>query len=68
MLMFAGNQGLLNNLEINQIETFEVEYLNVLEGQYAFLSKLKSIKKLNEQELLGFYSACRVVIRNRLGI
>jgi F-type H+-transporting ATPase subunit alpha len=68
MLMFAGNQGLLNNLEINQIESFEIEYLNVLDGQYAFLSKLKTIKKLNEQELLGFYSACRVIIRNRLGI
>ena len=68
MLMFAGNQGLLNNLEIEQIESFEEEYLNVLNGQYAFLSKLKSIKKLDDEELLGFYSACRVIMRNRLGV
>jgi len=68
MLMFAGNQGLLNNLEIDQIEAFEEEYLNVLDGQYAFLSKLKSIKKLDEEELLGFYSACRVIMKNRLGV
>jgi F-type H+-transporting ATPase subunit alpha len=68
MLMFAGNQGLLNNLELNQIETFEEEYLSVLDGQYAFLSKFKSIKKLNAEELLGFYSACRVIMKNRLGI
>jgi F-type H+-transporting ATPase subunit alpha len=68
MLMFAGNQGLLNNLELDQIELFEEEYLNVLDGQYAFLSKLKDIKKLNEEELLGFYSACRVIMKNRLGI
>jgi F-type H+-transporting ATPase subunit alpha len=68
MLMFAGNQGLLNNLEIDQIEKFEEEYLSVLDGQYAFLSKLKTIKKLNAEELLGFYSACRVIMKNRLGI
>ena len=68
MLMFAGNQGLLNNLEIDQIELFEEEYLKVLDGQYAFLSKLKGIKKLDADELLGFYSACRVIMKNRLGI
>jgi F0F1-type ATP synthase alpha subunit len=68
MLMFAGNQGLLNNLEINQIETFEEEYLNVLDGQYSFFSNLKPIKKLNNEELLGFYSACRVIMKNRLNI
>jgi len=68
MLMFAGNQGLLNNLKINQIETFEEEYLNVLDGQYSFLSNLKSINKLDNKELLGFYSACRVIMKNRLGI
>jgi F-type H+-transporting ATPase subunit alpha len=68
MLMFAGNQGLLNNLELDQIALFEEEYLNVLDGQYAFLSNLKNIKKLNEEELLGFYSACRVIMKNRLGI
>lgn len=68
MLMFAGNQGLLNNLELDQIETFEEEYLKVLDGQYAFLSNLKSIKKLDSEELLGFYSACRVIMKNRLGV
>ena len=68
MLMFAGNQGLLNNLELDQIEDFETEYLNVLDGQYAFLSNLKSIKKLDSEELLGFYSACRVIMKNRLGV
>lgn len=67
MLMFAGNQGLLNNLELDEIAVFEEEYLEVLDGQYAFLSKLKDIKKLTEEELLGFYSASRVVIKNRLG-
>jgi F0F1-type ATP synthase alpha subunit len=67
MLMFAGNQGLLNNLELEEIAVFEEEYLDVLEGQYAFLSKLRSIKKLDASELLGFYSACRVIIKNRLG-
>jgi F-type H+-transporting ATPase subunit alpha len=68
MLMFAGNQGLLNNLELDQIESFEEEYLSALDGQYAFLSNLKNIKKLNEEELLGFYSACRVIMKNSLGI
>jgi F-type H+-transporting ATPase subunit alpha len=67
MLMFAGNQGLLNNLELDEVALFEEEYLEVLDGQYAFLSKLKDIKKLTEEELLGFYSASRVVIKNRLG-
>ena len=66
--MFAGNQGLLNNLELDQIESFEEEYLSALDGQYAFLSNLKNIKKLNEEELLGFYSACRVIMKNSLGI
>jgi F-type H+-transporting ATPase subunit alpha len=68
MLMFAGNQGLLNNLEINRIERFEEEYLNVLDGQYAFLSKLKNSKKLNAEELLGFYSVSRVIMKQRLNI
>ena len=68
MLMFAGNQGLLNNLELDQVAAFETEYLSVLDGQYAFLSNFKSIKKLNAEELLGFYSACRVIMKNRLGI
>ena len=66
--MLLSRRDELNNLEINQIERFEEEYLNVLDGQYAFLSKLKNSKKLNAEELLGFYSVSRVIMKQRLNI
>jgi F-type H+-transporting ATPase subunit alpha len=68
MIMFAANLRNLSVLELNQIEQFEEEYLNLLDGQFAFLSGLKNSKKLDEVQLLGFYSACRVLIRNKMGI
>jgi len=68
VLMFAANLGILNVLELNQILQFEEEVLNMLDGQFAFLNVLKSQKdKLDEETLLGFYGACRVLIKNRLG-
>jgi F-type H+-transporting ATPase subunit alpha len=66
VIMFAGSLNNLNVLELDQIELFEQEVLDALEGQFSFLSHLKNTKKLSEEELLGVYSAIRVLIKNRL--
>jgi F-type H+-transporting ATPase subunit alpha len=68
MIMFAGSLNNLNVLELDQIDLFEQELLEVLEGQFAFLSNLKATKKLSEEELLGIFSAIRVIIKNRLSV
>ncbi len=68
VIMFAGSLNNLNVLELNQIELFEQEVLDALEGQFSFLSHLKNAKKLSEEELLGVYSAIRVLIKNRLNV
>jgi len=68
VIMFSAYLGLLDVLELDKINEYEEEVLNVLRGQFAFLSNLKKQKKLNEETLLGFYSACRVIIRTRLGL
>jgi F-type H+-transporting ATPase subunit alpha len=67
VIMFAASSGLLNTLELSQIESFEQELLNMLDGQNAFFATLRNTKKLSDEDILGFYSACRVLIKNRLG-
>jgi F-type H+-transporting ATPase subunit alpha len=68
IIMFAGSLNNLNVLELDQIDAFEQEVLDLLDGQFAFLSTLRNTKKLSEEDLLGVYSAIRVIIKNRLNI
>jgi F-type H+-transporting ATPase subunit alpha len=66
MLLFAGNQGLLNFLEVRDIARFENSYLKVLHEQYRFLSSIEGRQKLSSVELLGFYTFGRLLISDLL--
>jgi proton translocating ATP synthase F1 alpha subunit len=68
-VMFAGYLGALDALEIDQIQAFETEWLNVIGDQFSFLKSLReSKKKLDDETLMGLFGACRVCIKNRLGV
>jgi proton translocating ATP synthase F1 alpha subunit len=68
VIMLSGSQGVLNYLELDQIAAFEAELFSVVGDQFSYLKGLKEAKgKLSQEDLLGFFSACRVIIKNRLG-
>jgi proton translocating ATP synthase F1 alpha subunit len=68
VIMLAANQGALNFLELDEIQTFENEIDNLISDQFSYLHKLVNSKgKLDQEALLGFFSACRVLIKNKLG-
>ena len=68
VIMLAANQGALNFLELNEIQKFENEIELLIKNQFSYLNFLVNNKsKLNKVELLGFFSACRVLIKNKLG-
>jgi F-type H+-transporting ATPase subunit alpha len=68
-IMFAGYLGALDALEVTQVAAFEEEWLNIIGEQFSFLKSLReSNKKLDEQTLEGLFGACRVCIKNRLGV
>jgi len=68
VIMLAANQGALNFLELNEIQAFENEVANLVNDQFSYLHGLVNFSgKLDQEVLLGFFSACRVLIRNKLG-
>jgi F-type H+-transporting ATPase subunit alpha len=68
-VMFSGSQNVLNILELDQIQAFEDEITSVIGDQFTYLSNLRNAKsKLSDEEIMGFVGACRVIIKNRLGI
>ena len=55
--------------ELDQINSFETELVSVIGDQFTFLLNLrKASNKLDNEDILGFVGACRVIIKNRLGI
>jgi F-type H+-transporting ATPase subunit alpha len=68
-IMFTGSQNVLNILELEQIQGFEEEIVSVIGDQFSYLLNLRSSKaKLSGEEIMGFVGACRVIIKNRLGL
>jgi proton translocating ATP synthase F1 alpha subunit len=68
VIMMAANRGALNYLELEDIETFESEIAMLVSDQFSYLNGLVNASgKLSDEELLGFFSACRVLIKNKLG-
>ena len=68
-IMFAGSQNVLNVLGLDQISSFEDEVASVIGDQFSYLLNLRKAKsKLSSEELMGFVGACRVIIKNRLGL
>ena len=68
-IMMTGWQNVLNVLELDQINSFETELVSVIGDQFTFLLNLrKASNKLDNEDILGFVGACRVIIKNRLGI
>ena len=68
VIMLAANQGALNFLELDEIEKFESEVGLLINDQFSYLNGLVNFKgKLDKESLLGFFSACRVLIKNKLG-
>ena len=69
VIMFIGSQGLLDKLELEQINAFESVVLNVLNDQKSFLNTLQSSsKKLSDDELLGLIGVFEYLMKNQLGI
>ena len=68
-IMITGWQNVLNVLELDQIDAFETELVSVIGDQFTFLLNLRKAKsKLDNEDVLGFVGACRIIIKNRLGI
>jgi F0F1-type ATP synthase alpha subunit len=58
VIMFAGSQGVLNSLELDEIQKFEAGLLDVLKEQFSFLQSLRESKlNLTDEELMGLYEA-----------
>jgi proton translocating ATP synthase F1 alpha subunit len=69
LIMLTGSQNVLNILELDQISSFEEEIVSVVGEQFSYLLNLRTSKsKLSAEEIMGFVGACRVIIKNRLGI
>jgi proton translocating ATP synthase F1 alpha subunit len=65
VIMFAGSQGVLNKLELSEIQTFEASLLDVLKEQFSFLQSLRESKSnLTDEDLMGLYEAsCYILNR-----
>jgi F-type H+/Na+-transporting ATPase subunit alpha len=69
VIMFLGSQGLLDKLELNQINAFETIVLNALNDQKSFLNTLRSSsKKLSDEELLGLIGVFEYLMKTQLSI
>jgi hypothetical protein len=67
--MFTGSQNVLNLLDLEKIGAFETELISLIGDQFSYLAGLRQAKsKLSDEDLMGFVGACRVIIKNRLGI
>jgi proton translocating ATP synthase F1 alpha subunit len=68
-IMFTGSQNVLNFLELDKVQAFEDELVSLIGDQFSYLANLRQAKsKLDSEDLMGFVGACRVIIKNRLGI
>jgi len=62
-LMFASFLGALDVVEASNMDEGEKALLNVVSDQYLYLKSLREAKgKLSNEEMLGLYSACRVIL------
>jgi F-type H+-transporting ATPase subunit alpha len=62
-LMFASFLGALDVIEASRMDEGEKALLNVVSDQYLYLKSLREAKgKLSDEEMLGLYSACRVIL------
>ncbi len=68
-IMLSGSQNVLNILSLDQISSFETEMISVIGDQFSYLKNLRNASsKLSNEEILGFIGACRLLIKNRLGL
>jgi len=69
VIMFMGSQGVLDKLELNQIQEFEELISNVISSQKSFLSTLRSSsKKLSEEDLLGLIGIFQFLFKDKLSL
>jgi F0F1-type ATP synthase alpha subunit len=62
-LMFASFLGALDVVNASNMNEGEDALLNVIGDQYLYLQSLRDAKgKLSDEEMLGLYSACRVIL------
>jgi F-type H+-transporting ATPase subunit alpha len=62
-LMFASFLGALDVVQASNMNEGEDALLNVIGDQYLYLQSLRDAKgKLSDEEMLGLYSACRVIL------
>jgi proton translocating ATP synthase F1 alpha subunit len=62
-LMFASFLGALDVIEAANMDEGEKALLNVVSDQYLYLKSLREAKsKFSDEEMLGLYSACRVIL------
>jgi len=57
ILMFSASQGALAKVTLDQIKDFESMLLNVLDGQYFFLSRLTN-NEIKAEDLNGLFGVC----------
>merc|ERR1712072_253068 len=69
VVMFMGSQGILDKLELEQVQGFEELVVSTVSSQGSFLNTLRtSTKKLSEDDLLGLIGAFEFLLSTRLGI
>jgi len=65
VLMFSASQGSLYKIALDQVKSFEVMILNVLDGQQFFLSRLTN-NELKSKDLNGLFGVCVHLISKQL--
>jgi len=63
VLMFAASSGVLNKVELSEIRNFESEILEMLDGQYFFLTRISN-NELSPEDLSGIFGVCANMINN----
>merc|ERR1712176_1402280 len=65
VIMFAASQGALAKVALENVREFEAELLEILNGQYFFLSRLRN-NELNADNLKGIFGVCVNLINKKL--
>jgi F-type H+-transporting ATPase subunit alpha len=64
-LMFSASQGSLSKIALDQVKSFEIMVLSILEGQQFFLSRLTN-NELKSNDLKGIFGVCVYLISKKL--
>jgi F-type H+-transporting ATPase subunit alpha len=64
VIMFAASQGAFGKVALENVREFESELLEILEGQYFFLSRLHN-NEISVQDLDGIFGFCVNLINQK---